>query len=164
MYPSFIIVVGFCFASLTCPPVNDLILLKNYTKQIWRVQQTFFFLAHLGPCWNATWFLFNSLPICDWLLYQQGLIMLLCWQQIWAFQLVIFWYTTPPIFGWQTRNFSQFFSNEVSNSVAFLLWILARVSRLWVLVLKIYCFCPSRRFAAYNFIFRNDISVNLSGL
>ena len=88
---------------------------------------------HLGPYWNATWFLLNLLPISDWLLYQQGLIMLLCWQQICAFQLLLFWYEIPPIFGWQTRNFPYFFSNEVSNKVAFFLWILARVSRLWVL-------------------------------
>ena len=72
VHPSFIIVVAFCSVSLTCPPVNELILLKNSSKQIYEVQQTYFFLAHFGPYWNAMWFLLNLLPISDWLLYQQG--------------------------------------------------------------------------------------------
>ena len=61
---------------------------------------------------------------------KQGLIMLLCWHQICAFQLLLFWYIIPSTFRLQTENFPQFFSNEVCNSVAFFLWIIARVSRL----------------------------------
>ena len=80
------------------------------------------------------------MSITDCLIYQQGLITLLCWQQIWTFQLILFWYKIPPIFVWQTKNYKQIFSNEASNSVAFFLWILARASKLWVLVLKIYWF------------------------
>ena len=34
VYPSFIIMVAFCFVSLTCPLVNELILLKNSSKKI----------------------------------------------------------------------------------------------------------------------------------
>ena len=133
-----------------------MILLKYSSKQVYKVQQTYFFLAHLGSYWNDTWFLLNLLPISDWLLYQQGLIMLFCWQKTCPFFCYFFWYKIPPIFRWQTRNFPQFFSNGVSNSVALFSWILARFSRLWVLVLKIYwLFCPSRKFSAYNFIYRN---------
>ena len=44
---------------------------------------------NLGPYWNATWFLLNSLAISDWLFYQQGLIMRLCWQQISCYFFVI---------------------------------------------------------------------------
>ena len=80
------------------------------------------------------WFLLNSLPISDWLLYQQGLIMLICWQQICAFQLLIFWYKLPQFLGNKLKCFPQFFSNEVSNSVAFFLWIPPRVSRLRALL------------------------------
>ena len=34
VYPSFMILVAFCSVSLTCPPVTDLFLLKNSSKQI----------------------------------------------------------------------------------------------------------------------------------
>ena len=69
------------------------------------MQQTYFFLAHLGPYWNDIWFLLNLVPISDWLLYQQALIMLLCWQQICAFRLLLFWYKIPPVFGCQLETF-----------------------------------------------------------
>ena len=45
------------------------------------------------------------MPISDWLLYQQALIMLLCWQQICAFHLLFFWYKIAPVFGWQLETF-----------------------------------------------------------
>ena len=34
VYPSFITMVAFCSVSVTCPPVKDLVLLKNSSKQI----------------------------------------------------------------------------------------------------------------------------------
>ena len=89
---------------------------------------------HLGFYWNAMWFLLNSLPNSDWLLYQQGLIMLLCSQQIYAFQLLLFCYKLSQFLGDKLESFPQFFSNEVSNSVPFFLWVPPRVSRLWALL------------------------------
>ena len=44
-------------------------------------------------------FLTNLLPISGWLLYQQGLIMFFCWQQIGAFQLLVFWNKIPKYLG-----------------------------------------------------------------
>ena len=60
--------------------------------------------------------------------------MLLCWQQVSEFQLLLFWYKLPQFSGDKLESFPQFFSNEVSNSVAFFLWILPWVSRLWALL------------------------------
>ena len=65
------------------------------------------------------WFLINWLPICDWLLYQQSLIMILCWQQICAFQWLLFCQKVPQFLGGKLERFPQFFSYEVSNSAAF---------------------------------------------
>ena len=50
-------------------------------------------------------FLLNLLPIFDWLLYQQGLIMLPCWQQICAFQLLLFWYKLAQFLGGKLELF-----------------------------------------------------------
>ena len=80
------------------------------------------------------WFLLNLPPTSDWLLYQQGLIMLICWQQICTFQLLIFWYKLPQFLGSKPKCFPQFFSNDVSNKVTFFLWIPPRVSWLWDLL------------------------------
>ena len=123
----------FCFTDML--PFDWLDFTQKFLKKKSKdYKQTYFFLAHLGPYWNATWFLLNSLPFCDWLLYQQGLIMLLCWQQICAFQLLLFWYKLPQFLGDKLESCQQFFTNEVSNSVAFFLWIPPIVSWLWDLL------------------------------
>ena len=80
------------------------------------------------------WLLLNSLLISDWLFSQQSLIMLFCWQQIGAFQLLLFWNKLPKCLGGKLESFPKFFSNEVCNSVAFFLWIPPRFSRLWALL------------------------------
>ena len=105
--------------------------LDFYSKLL---QLTFLFLAHLCPYWNTMWFLLNSLLNSDWLLYQQGLIMLLCWEQICAFRFLLFWYKLPQLLDDKLESFSQLFCNEVFNSVPFFLWIPPRVSRLWTIL------------------------------
>ena len=90
-----------------------------------------FFPVHLCPYWNTRWLFVNLQPISDWLQYQQGLIMLLCWQQICALQLLLFWYKLHQFLVEKLESFPQFFSNEVSDSVAFFLWIPPRISKLW---------------------------------
>ena len=54
---------------------------------------------YLGPYIDAMWFLLNLLPISDWLLYQQGLIMFPCYEQISAFQWLLFWYKLAQFLG-----------------------------------------------------------------
>ena len=67
------------------------------------------------------WFLLNLLPISDWLLYQQGLVMLPCWQQICAFQFPLFWYKLAQVLGDKVESFPYFFSSEVCHSMSFFL-------------------------------------------
>ena len=106
VYSSFIIIVAFCSVSLTCPPVNGFILLKHSSKQSWKIQQNYFSLVRLGPYWNDMWFLLNLVPVSDWLLHQQGLVMLPCWQQICALRLPPFWYKISHFLAWQSRKLS----------------------------------------------------------
>ena len=62
------------------------------------------------------WFLLNLL------LYEQGLVgMLLYWQQISAFQLLIFWYKLPQSLGDKIESFPQFCSHKVTNNVTYFL-------------------------------------------
>ena len=79
----------FCFTDMSSCEWLD--FSQKFLKRNLKNTATYFLLVHLGPYWNAIWFLLNFLPISDWLLYQQCLIMLPCWQQICAFQLLLFW-------------------------------------------------------------------------
>ena len=47
----------------------------------------------------------NSLTISDWLFFQQSLIILLCWQQIGAFHLLLFWNKLPKFLGDKLESF-----------------------------------------------------------
>ena len=71
--------------------------------------------------WNPMHFLPNSLPISDWLHYQQGLSMLLCWQQICAFQLLLFWYKLLQFLGGKLESFPQFFRWSLKHCDIFLM-------------------------------------------
>ena len=106
----------------------------------------------VGPYWNAMWFLLISMPNSDWLFNHQGLIMLLCWQQICAFQFLLFKYKLPQLLRDKLESFRQFFCNGVSNSVPFFLLISPSFFRSWaILFWKCIDFvCPSRRFSTYN--------------
>ena len=47
----------------------------------------------------------NLVPISDWLLYQKGLIILPCWQQICTFQLLLFRYNLAEFLGGKLESF-----------------------------------------------------------
>ena len=47
----------------------------------------------------------NLVPISDWLLYQKGLIILPCWQQICTFQLLLFRYNLDEFLGGKLESF-----------------------------------------------------------
>ena len=113
VHSSFITVVTFCPVSQTCPPVNDLILLKILKTNLSNTADLSF-VVHLGPYWNVIWFLLNSLPISDWLLYQQGLIMFLHWLQICAFSCYFFGINSPNF--WMT-NWKVFRNSSVMKSL-----------------------------------------------
>ena len=87
----------FCFTDMSSCEWLD--FTQNPSKQIWKIQQTYFFLAYLDPYWKAMKFFLNLLHFSDWLLYQQSLIMLLCWLKICAFQLLLSWYKLPQFLG-----------------------------------------------------------------
>ena len=65
------------------------------------------------------WLLLTLLPKSDCLLYQLGLIMFFCWQQIYAFQWLHFWYKLPQFCGHKLESFPQFVSDELSNGMSF---------------------------------------------
>ena len=85
VYPSYRIAVAFCRLWQTCALVNYLIFTKNFLKTNLK------YTANL-PLPSAPRSLLKrhvvlamwSLPNSDWLLYEQGLIMFLCSQQIWT--------------------------------------------------------------------------------
>ena len=107
----------------------------------------------------------RSLPteMSDWLLYQQGLIMLPCWQQICTFH---FFRIDSPNF-WVTI-WKVFRNSSVMNSL-----IVCHISYEYLQEFpgygpfcseNILIFSPSRRFSAYNFIYRTATSVILSDM
>ena len=97
LFSFFTIVVAFCSVSLKCPPAILWMTwfysnIPQNKSKIYSRLQTYFFLAHVGPYWNAMWFLLNLLPTSDWLHFQQGFncASLLAAKLCFTFQYLIF--------------------------------------------------------------------------
>ena len=87
------------------------------------------FLAHIGPYWTQFTASFWLVALSTGSNYTSLLAANLC------FSVATFWYKLVQFLGDNIESFPQLFSNEVSNSLPFLLWIHLRVSRLWAILL-----------------------------
>ena len=69
--------------------------------------------------------------------------------------MVLFGRKIPQFLGWQIRKLQQFFSHEVSNSMAVFSRIHLRVSSLWTFLFRRHTVLySSRRFFANNYIYK----------
>ena len=111
-----------------------LFLLKNSSQQISKVQQTWplpsasrsLLKRHVLAQFTASFWL---VALSTGSNYTSLLAANLC------FSVATFWYKLVQFLGDNIQSFPQLFSNEVSNSLPFLLWIHLRVSRLWAILL-----------------------------
>ena len=107
------------------------VLLIKSSKQISKVQQTNFFLAHLRPYWNVMCYLLNLLP--NWLVVLSA-------GNNYVFLLVANLRFSVATF--LVLHFSYEYLQEFLGYEPFVL------EMYWL-------FCPSRRFSGYKFIDRN---------